>query len=71
MDGLYGIVVVWIRDKIGVTVGINDITHSLINALSYTPLDLTKYIFNIGKSDYYGVKYILDLADDLWYKKGN
>jgi len=64
-------VVVWIRDKIGVTVGINDITHSLINALSYTPLDLTKYIFNIGKSDYYGVKYILDLADDLWYKKGN
>ena len=56
---------VWIRDKIGVTVGINDITHSLINALSYTPLDLTKYIFNIGKSDYCGVKYILDLVDDL------
>ena len=62
---------VLIRDKIGVTVGINDITHSLINALSYTPADLTKYIFNIGKSDFYGVKYILDLADDLWYKKGN
>jgi hypothetical protein len=62
---------VLIRNKIGVTVGINDITHSLINELSYTPVDLTKYIFNIGKSDYYGVKYILDLANDLWHKKGN
>ena len=62
---------VLIRDKIGVIVGINDITYSLINALPYTPVDLTKYIFNIGKSDYYGVKYILDLADDLWDKKGD
>ena len=62
---------VLIRDKIGVTVGIKDITPSLINTLSPTSEDLTKYIFNIGKSDFYGVKYILGLTNDLWQEKGN
>jgi len=62
---------VLIRDKIGVTVSIKDITYSLIKGLSYTSTDLTKYIFNIRKSDYYGVKYILDLTDDLWHEKDN
>ncbi len=62
---------VLIREKIGVIVGIDDLTPSLINSLSYTQLDLSKYIFNIGKSDFYGVKYILDLMDDLCNKKAN
>ena len=62
---------VLIRDKIGITVGINDITQSLIKTLLYKPEDMSKYIFNIGESDYYGVKYILDLVVDLSSKTSN
>jgi hypothetical protein len=62
---------VLIRDKIGITVGINDINQSLIETLTYKSEDLSEYIFNIGESDYYGVKYILDLAGDIWDNKCN
>ena len=30
-----------------------------------------KYVFNVGRSDFYGVKYILDMTDDLCNKKSN
>jgi hypothetical protein len=60
-----------IREEIGVIVSTDDLTPSLINSLTYIKVDPSKYIFNIGKSDIYGVKYILNLADDLCYKKGN
>ena len=53
-----------IRNKIGIIVGIDEINHSLLSSLKYIPLDINKYIFNIGKSDYYGAKYILDLVDN-------
>ena len=62
---------VLIRDKIGITVGINDINQSLIETLTSKSEDLSEYIFNIGESDYYGVKYILDLASDIWDNKCN
>ena len=60
-----------IREEIGVIVSIDDLTPSLINSLTYIKVDPSKYVFNIGKSDFYGVQYILNLADDLCYKKGN
>ena len=50
-----------IRKEIGDIIDIDDFTLSLINSLSYAEVDLSKYIFNIGKSDFYGVKYILDM----------
>ena len=53
-----------IREKSGITVTINEINHSLLNSLKYVPLDINKYIFNIGKSDYYGAKYIQDLLNN-------
>ena len=60
-----------VREDIGVVASVDDITASLINSLSYGKVDPGKYVFNIGKSDFYGVKYILDMADDLCNKKSN
>ena len=54
-----------IRDEIGVVVNIDEITISLINSLPYGKVDPKKYVFNIGKSDFYGVKYILDIIEDF------
>ena len=55
---------VYIREEIGVIVSIDDLTSSLINSLTYKEVDLNKYIFNIGRSDFYGVKYILDMVEN-------
>ena len=53
-----------VREDIGVIVSIDDLTSSLINSLTYKEVDLNKYIFNIGRSDFYGVKYILDMVEN-------
>ena len=58
-----------VREDIGVIVSVDDLTPSLINSLSDTKVDSSKYIFNIGRSDFYGVKYILDMIDDLSIQK--
>ncbi len=52
-----------VREDIGVIVSVDDLTPSLISSLSYTKVDSSKYIFNIGRSDFYGVKYILDMMN--------
>ena len=54
-----------VREDIGVIVSVDDLTPSLISSLSDTKVDSSKYIFNIGRSDFYGVKYILDMMDDF------
>ena len=55
-----------VREDIGVVVAsVDDITPSLISSLPYGKVDPRKYVFNIGRSDFYGVKYILDMMDDL------
>jgi len=54
-----------VREDIGVVVGVDEITPSLINSLPYGKMDPKKYVFNIGESDFYGVKYILNTAEDL------
>ena len=50
-----------VREYIGVIANVEDLTPSLISALSYIKVDSSKYIFNIGRSDFIGVKYILDM----------
>ena len=60
-----------VREDIGVIVSVDDLTPSLISSLSYDKVDSSKYVFNIGRSDFYGTKYILDMADDLCNKKSN
>ena len=60
-----------VREDIGVIVSIENLTSSLISTLSYTEVDPSKYVFNIGKSDFYGVQYILDMVDNLCNKKSN
>jgi len=60
-----------VREDIGVVIGINDLTYSLIKTLSYNIVDSSKYVFNIGKSDSFGAQYILDLSKDLCNKKVN
>jgi len=60
-----------VREDIGVIVSVDDITPSLISSLPYGKVDPKKYVFNIGKSDLYGVKYILDLTDKLCNNKSN
>ena len=54
-----------IREDIGVVVSVDKITPSLINSLPYGKVNPKKYVFNIGKSDFYGVKYIVNMANDL------
>jgi hypothetical protein len=56
---------VLVREEIGVIVSIDQITVSLINSLPYGQINPEKYVFNIGKSDFYGVKYILDIIEDF------
>jgi hypothetical protein len=58
-----------IRKKIGFIVSIDNLDSSLIRNLSYPEVDSSKYIFNIGRSDFVGVKYILDMSNDLYDKK--
>ena len=58
-----------VRKEIGAVVNIDDITPSLIASLPYGQIDPNKYVFNIGKSDFYGVKYILNMAEDLYNNK--
>ena len=60
-----------IREDIGVIVSIDDLSYSLISSLSYTKVDASKYVFNIGKSNFYGVQYILGIMDDFCNKKVN
>ena len=60
-----------VREDIGVVASVDDITASLINSLPYGKVDPGKYVFNVGRSDFYGVKYILDISEDLWNKKSN
>jgi len=55
---------VLIRNDIGTIIGADKLSSSLINSLTYNEIDPNKYIFNIGKSDYYGVKYILDMIEN-------
>ena len=52
-----------IREDIGVVASVDDITPSLITSLPYGKVNPNKYVFNVGKSDFYGVKYILDMMD--------
>ena len=52
-----------IREDIGVIASVDDITPSLITSLPYGKVNPNKYVFNVGKSDFYGVKYILDMMD--------
>jgi len=52
-----------VREDIGVIVGVDDLTPKLIESLSYKKVDSSKYVFNIGRSDSYGVKYILDMVN--------
>lgn len=54
-----------IRNEIGIVASIEQITSLLIDSLPYGQIDPEKYVFNVGKSDYYGVKYILDLLKKL------
>ena len=54
-----------VREDIGVIVGVEGLTSKLINSLSYPKVDPSKYVFNIGKSDLFGVQYILDILDNL------
>ena len=54
-----------VREDIGVVVSVDKITPLLINSLPYGKVDPKKYVFNVGKSDFYGVKYILNMAEDL------
>jgi len=58
-----------IREDIGVVARVDDITPSLISSLPSGKVDSGKYVFNVGKSDVYGVKYILDMSEDLSKKK--
>ena len=58
-----------VREDIGVIVGVDDLTPSLISSLPYGKVDPIKYVFNVGRSDFYGVKYILDMSEDLSKKK--
>ena len=58
-----------VRENIGVIVSVDELTSSLVRKLSYTKVDSSEYIFNIGKSDSHGVQYILDLNKDLCSKK--
>ena len=58
-----------VREDIGVIVSVDNLTPSLISSLSYGKVDSSKYVFNIGKSDFYGVKYILDMMNGFRYKK--
>jgi hypothetical protein len=60
-----------VREDIGVVASVDDITPSLISSLPYGKVDPGKYVFNVGRSDFYGVKYILDMTDDLCNKKSN
>jgi hypothetical protein len=60
-----------VREDIGVVASVDDITPSLISSLPYGKVDPGKYVFNVGRSDFYGVKYILDMTNDLWNKKSN
>jgi CDP-glycerol glycerophosphotransferase (TagB/SpsB family) len=54
-----------IREKIGVVATLDDIDCSLIDSLSNISIDSSRYVFNIGKSDFYGIKYILDLLEKI------
>ena len=58
-----------VRENIGVIVSVDELTSSLVRNLSYTIVNSSEYIFNIGKSDSLGVQYILDLNKDLCSKK--
>ena len=58
-----------VREDIGVVTSVDQITTSLINSLPYGQVNPEEYVFNIGKSDFYGVKYILKMTDDLKNKK--
>ena len=60
-----------VREDIGIVASVDDITPLLISSLPYGKVDSRKYVFNVGKSDFYGVKYILDMTDDLCNKKSN
>ena len=51
---------VCIRDKIGVVIKLKDINKSLFSKLHSVHIDPEKYVYNIGSSDYYGAKYILN-----------
>ena len=54
-----------VRKDIGVVTGVDQLTTSLVNSLSYGQVNPEEYVFNIGKSDFYGVKYILDMIKDF------
>jgi len=58
-----------VRENIGVIVSVDELTSSLVRKLSFTKVNSSEYIFNIGKSDSHGVQYILDLNKDLCSKK--
>jgi hypothetical protein len=60
-----------VREDIGVVTSVDQITTSLINSLPYGQVKPEEYVFNIGKSDFYGVKYILKMTDDLKNKKSD
>ena len=54
-----------IREEIGAVVSVENISPSLISSLPYGKVDAKKYVFNVGKSDVCGVRYILDLIENL------
>ena len=60
-----------IRKDIGIIVSVDNLTSSLIKNLSYEEVDLNKYIFNIGRSDFFGVQYIINMSNELSNKKVN
>ena len=53
-----------VREDIGIVTSVDQITTSLINSLPYGQVNPEEYVFNIGKSDFYGVKYILGMIED-------
>ena len=58
-----------IREDIGIIASVVELTSSVVNSLTYNNVDPSKYVFNIGRSDFYGAQYILEMANDICNKK--
>lgn len=54
-----------VREDIGVIVSVDEINPKLIQSLSYGKVNPNEYVYNIGSSDFYGVKYIVEMTETL------
>ena len=52
-----------IREKIGIVVNIKDITYELITSLETKKININNIVYNLGNSDHYGAKYILEILN--------